>query len=847
MTSKISAERGELRLALRSSACVLTTMLSTPAFSQQTLPTIDIATPNPRLGGTAGRPTAPAAGQSAPAAGGADVAGNNGTEIGPGNSGQICANGICNDPKSYAAPIQSLGTKVNTPVMETPLAIKVVTRQMLEDQQAITIDQALKNVSGVTVAGGGNAAVGNAFTQILLRGFPTQSYFRDGFRVDSFGLNFAGASAIQMANVESIEVLKGPAAILYGAVEPGGIVNINTKQPLDNPAFSVQQQFGSYSSYRTTLDATGPITQNKDLLYRFVMSYENDASFRAVDSNRNIMINPVVRWNIDSSTWVRASTQFQQNNFNQDMYYVPYFGMFNPLWLGRSYNWGPKSPYNQQQNFTEFTWHHDFNKDWSIQQTAFMQLLRNDWANNGGFGFIADCMTPGSTSCFSFPSPNNVALNWGSFPTDNRQAEYATNVNLVGHFDTSERLNHTLLSGVDYYRYNFRSQNQLPLNYSSSVFFGAPQPPTPISGLVPVNATEQYADNLGVYLQDQIKLPYGVTVLGGARYQYINSRTGASDNAKFCGPFSENAFSGLLIPCSFDTITTRAQLVDQRVTPRVGLLWRPVEWVSLYGNYAESYSPNYNGRLVLNTNDPTPPSAGTQVEGGVKLSLLDGKLQATAAYYHLVKTNIPIGIPNDITHVMVIGEGRSQGPQLDIQGELLPGWNVNVAYANTDAITTKTNPTALGVPTVGAPIPFVPRNVGSLSTSYEFKTGELKGLKLGGRYDYTGYLPFSHTANDGTYIYGQSTPGYGLAGVFGAYEFNVDRLKVTAQLNVSNLFDKTYFVTGGLGPQAFDAFHPGGYAVPGANPIQTGWNLPGYNYNVIGVPRIFRGSIKVLF
>jgi iron complex outermembrane receptor protein len=267
---------------------------------------------------------------------------------------------------------------MDTPVMDTPVTTRTVTRQMLEDQQVIRVDEALKNVSGVAFSGGGDAAVGNSFRQIILRGFPTQNFFRDGFRVDSFGLNFAGASNVELANVESIEVLKGPAAILYGAVEPGGIVNINTKQPLAKPAFSLQQQIGSYSAYRTTLDSTGPITPNKDLLYRFIMSYENDGSFRALDYNRNVMINPMVRWNISADTWVRASTQFQQNNFNQDMYWTPYFGMFNPLWLGRSFNWGPKSPYNEQQNFTELTWRHDFNKDWSIQQTAFMQLLRND-------------------------------------------------------------------------------------------------------------------------------------------------------------------------------------------------------------------------------------------------------------------------------------------------------------------------------------------------------------------------------------------------------------------------------------------------------------------------------------
>jgi iron complex outermembrane receptor protein len=88
-------------------------------------------------------------------------------------------------------------------------------------------------------------------------------------------------------------------------------------------------------------------------------------------------------------------------------------------------------------------------------------------------------------------------------------------------------------------------------------------------------------------------------------------------------------------------------LVAQRVTPRSALLWRPLEWVSFYGNYVESYSPNYNGLLVLGTNQPNPPSAGQQVEGGIKFQLLDKKLQISADYFHLVKTNIPVGIPND--------------------------------------------------------------------------------------------------------------------------------------------------------------------------------------------------------
>lgn len=853
-TAAIGGAFDALRRRLSLLPFIICVSVVSSALGQESLPVIDVGRPIP----TAMRAEntletgAAALGQS----GEAD---DNGTEIGPGRNGEICADGICNNPTSYAAPIESLGSKVNAPVMNTPVTTKMVTRQMLEDQQAITLDQALKNVSGVALAGGGDAAVGSSFRQILIRGFQTQNYFRDGFRVDSFGLNFAGASTAEMANVESIEVLKGPAAILYGAVEPGGIVNINTKQPLASPAFSLQQQFGSYAAYRTTLDATGPVTPNRDVLYRVIMSYENDGSFRTLDYNKNLMINPVVRWNIDANSWVRASTQFQRNSFNQDWYYVPYYGMANPLWLGRSFNWGPRSPYSQQQNFTEFTWHHDFSKDWSIQQTVFMQLLRSNWQNNGGYSTITDCSTPGAYAFGGFSlcgfngaftpvsQADSVILNYSSFPSDNRQAEYATTVNLVGHFDTGEYLSHTLLSGADYYRYNFRGSNLAPQNFGAVGLFGAPYFPIPVSGLYPFLATQQSADNYGVYMQDQIKLPFGLNMLAGARWQHIDNRTGTTDNTTICGPFSSNAFANIAIPCNFNAILNTSRFVSERVTPRVGLLWRPLEWLSLYGNFAQSYSPNYDGKLVFGTNDPTPPSAGEQEEGGVKFALFDNRLQATAAYYHLVKTNIPIGVPNDFNHVMLVGQGRSQGPELDIQGELLPGWSINLAYANTDAITTKSNPLYLGVPVVGQPIPFVPRNVGSLSSAYEFKDGQMKGLRVGARYDYTGYLPFFHTANDGTYIYGQSTPSYGLVGLFSAYAFNLDPFKIVAQLNVSNLLDKTYFTTGGLGPQAFDSEHPGGFAAPFTNPVQVGWNMPGFNFNVIGAPRMFRGSIKVSF
>ena len=803
-------------------ALALATVAAPAARAQEQLPAIDVGAAAPTGGEAVSHPV------------------SNGTDIGPGNNGQICANGVCNDPTSYAAPIESLGTKVNTPVMETPLATKMVTHQMLEDQQVITLDQALRNVSGVYISGGGQTSALGPFSSLVIRGFSTSAYYRDGIRVDNFGGNYTGVGNVEFANVESVEVLKGPAAILYGAVEPGGIVNLDMKQPLDHPAYSVQQQIGSYASYRTTLDATGPLSQNKDVLYRFTMSYENDGSFRQYDYNRNLMFNPVVKWNIDANTWIKVSNQYQENDLNQDFYTIPYYNNVIPLWLGRGFNFGGSSPLRQQQDFAEVTVHHDFNKDWSVQQTAFMQTMHVNFQSSGVTG-ISDCITPGGL-CYG--APGNVLLEYTGYPTDQRQEEYATVLDVTGHFNTGE-LGHTLLLGSDYYRYNYRGIHQSPSANGTLSLFGAPaQLPTAPGPLYPAYASDQQADNVGAYVQDQIKLPYGVNVLAGARYQYINSRTGATDPTNFCGPFAGPNFSGYGIPCNFDTETIRAQSVDQRVTPRAAVLWHPTEWVSFYGNYVESYSPNYNGFLVLGSNSPTPPSAGQQEEAGVKFQFLDKKLQITADYYHLVKTNIPIGIPNNYTYELLVGQGRSQGPELDIQGELMPGWTINLAYANTDAITTKSIPSIANyAPPIGAPIPYVPRNQGTLATNYEFKSGMLKGLKLGARYDYTGYLPFFNYANDGTYIYGQPTPSYGLVGLLASYSFDYNNMKVIAQINVDNLFDRSYFTAGGLGPIPFDTQNP---SVPTAT-LVPGWSVNNYNANVIGAPRTIRGSIKVAF
>ncbi|NOT13438.1 MAG: TonB-dependent receptor plug domain-containing protein, partial [Methylococcaceae bacterium] len=221
--------------------------------------------------------------------------------------------------KDYMLPNATAGTKTNTPVMETPLNVQVISKQVLKDQQVINLDQALKNVSGVTVSNGASVggAGGGLDQSFFLRGFESQTFFRNGFRLQQ------GAASKGMANVESVEVLKGSAAGLYGLVDPGGMVNVITKQPLATPYYGFSQQFGSYDLYRTTIDATGPITKNKDLLYRMNMSYQNSGSFREFVGKEDVFLAPVLKWVISPKTQATFELEYNHQHLGLDNTFVP--------------------------------------------------------------------------------------------------------------------------------------------------------------------------------------------------------------------------------------------------------------------------------------------------------------------------------------------------------------------------------------------------------------------------------------------------------------------------------------------------------------------------------------------
>jgi len=331
------------------------------------------------------------------------------------------------DDTSYNVPNASTATKTDTPIMETPYSIQVVPQQVLQDQQVFRLEKALQNVSGVIRF----PANQNSTDQFLLRGFDNQTYYRDGFRFDA---SSGGTRSRDTANLERIEVLKGPGSILYGRAEPGGIINLVTKQPLATAFYGLQQQFGSFDFYRTAADATGPLTKDDTLLYRFNLAYENAGSFRELVEGDRVFLAPALRWNPSDRTQVNFELEYSDLHQVAEPG-VPVFGN-RPAPVPRERNlMDPYARIDNDRVLVGLNWSHAFDEHWTLRHRFNAHLGEQD----------------------------NVVLFYlgtvGSDGTINRGLQFARNdsdayynaLDLTGHFDT-RGLTHALLIGGDYYR-----------------------------------------------------------------------------------------------------------------------------------------------------------------------------------------------------------------------------------------------------------------------------------------------------------------------------------------------------------------------------------------------------------
>jgi iron complex outermembrane receptor protein len=676
--------------------------------------------------------------------------------------------------ESYSVQNAVSATKTDTPIMETPLNIQVIPQQVLQDKQATTLDQALTNVAGVL-----SNSFGQGQEQLYLRGFNDNTTFINGFRIVD---NSTGLSTL--TNVDKIEVLKGPAAILYGAIEPGGLVNIATKQPQATPAYSIEQRFGSWNHYWTNLNATGRLTANDTLLYQFNMSNEDSNSFINGVYYKKLFVAPTIQLNISPATKVTLEGRYTHNPFIFDNVQALPLVNGHLIRVPLSTNLGDTNPYTVDTYFGQFRLTHQFNDQWKINYQAGIN-------NSSAVGTVP-------TLQLVVPSGNTfIATNGLNYTAPGSGVDSkGTTLNVIGKFDTAG-IKHTLLMGGDYYRHglinNGTSSN---VTYSVDMFSGSSGSPTAINPADPGYGTANFTTitkDLGLYVQEQLEFPHHVFATIGVREDRITITN--SQNFNF--------------PPFFVLSQAAPELSANALTPRMGLLWRAQNWLSLYGNYTSNLSPNIATDYLGN---PLRPSHARQYEGGIKLEAPDGKLRATLAYFDLTKTNVPTTDP-DAAHRLLnpsaqvlIGQLGSKGEELDIQGDILPNWKVIANVTHIKTVVLKSEDTTCditGAFCTGLRFPNIPTWIGNLWTTYEFTQSSLQGWKIGG-----GVVAQNSSVNANNTV---TFPGFAVVNLMTSYTIDSPLGKVTAQLNLNNILNKYYF-TGNFsngGPPGFQTVNFG--------------------------------------
>ncbi|MEM1242822.1 MAG: TonB-dependent siderophore receptor [Cyanobacteria bacterium P01_H01_bin.26] len=583
----------------------------------------------------------------------------------------------------YLVPNASTATRTDTPILDVPQSIQVVPQQVLQDQQIIRVDDALRNVSGVV----GTLEPFAGSSTLTLRGFSTDTFtggpiLRDGFRIRD------NLSTQEIANVERIEVIKGPSSVLYGQNDPGGIINLVTKRPLPEPFYELELQGGSFGLVRPSIDISGPLTE--DLAYRLNLSYQHEDSYRdyTTDTER-FFIAPVLSWDISNRTNLTLLLEYTDEEILFDTG-LPAFGTsVVDVPRDRIQN-EPDDLIRNDALTLGYDLKHRFTDDWTLNHG--FRYVHQDY-------FILGALTFGGVDEVTGDIPRVFADR--NYVSD----DYLFQTSVVGEFETGA-IDHTLLAGFDLNlnRFNekftrFDFANPTIVNIFNPVY-GAPRPD--LSNQTPFPAFDTEADRLGIFLQDQITFSDEFILVGSLRYDSVKSRDLTADTSRF----------------------------DEAVSPRVGLIYKPIETLSLYANYAQSFEPNGGTDAQ---GQPFDPEESEGFEVGVKAELLDGNLFATLAYFDITKQNVTTTDPNNILFSVATGEQRSQGVELDIVGEISPGWNMIANYAYTDARITEDNTNPVGNRLFNSP-----RHSANLWTTYEIQQGDLQGLGFGVGFNYLG-------------------------------------------------------------------------------------------------------------
>ncbi|MFB2772368.1 TonB-dependent siderophore receptor [Pelatocladus sp. BLCC-F211] len=640
---------------------------------------------------------------------------------------------VTGEQDGYSVTDTTTGTRTDTPLRDIPQSIQVVPQQVLRDQQITRLDDALRNVVGVT-----QEFNSGPYVTYRIRGFEASgnNLLRNG-QVD------AGAGeSVELSSVERVEVLKGPASVLFGLGNPGGSINIITKRPLSEPFYGIDATFGSNSFYRGAIDLSGPLNDLKTVLYRLNTAYRNSGSFIDFYNSEHFNISPVISVAIGERTNLIVEGDYIETRDSGFTPFVPVIGsvLDNPNGkIPRNRNVGePSDEINASLSRIGYQLEHKFNDNWSLRN-AFLFSFR-DYSDKRTF--------PGRLQA------DNRTLNRSYREFDFQSTSYNLTTNVVGKFSTGS-IEHQLLFGIDLNSFEnkvpkFTSTTAAPIDIFNPIYR------QPRGVLSPEISNTTVTNSLGIYIQDQISLTDNLKVLLGGRFDAFDQKS---------EDFSAD---------------TESNLSDSAFSPRLGIVYQPIPAISLYASYINSFTPGsgvflFGGGL----DNSVEPERGRQYEVGIKADLND-RLSATLAFYDLTRTNVLTEDPDNPGFQIQTGEQNSQGIELNLAGEILPGWNFIAGYAYTDARITKDN-----TYDPGNQLPNTPYHSFNLWTTYEIQKGDLQGIGFG-----LGLFFAGDRAGDLGNTY--DLPSY--LRTDAAIFYNRDTFRFA--LNFKNLFDVEYFENG---------------------------------------------------
>lgn len=583
--------------------------------------------------------------------------------------------------------------------MDLPQSVAVIGETLIRDQQAQKLSDVIKNVNGVYLG----TARASTQENFYARGysFTSNNMFKNGSRMNT-------GTMPEVSSLESIEVLKGGAAILYGNVAPGGILNMVTKKPKFYFGGEVAMRAGSYDLYKPMVDIYGPIYKN--LAYRVNGSFESAGSFRDNVSSKRYYVNPSLLFKLSDKTELIIEGDYLRHEFTPD------FGigsldntMISPV--SRNSFFGTNWQYSTTiQGNASATLKRKLSKKWNLDVTGAYQEYSRDY-------FSVERIQAKANGDWARPLGR----------TDTKEKYVTAQANLNGRFKTGN-IEHTLLTGADVERYqtstyNYDVQGKIydTINLLDPNKFVAR---TDVPSANRINFVETPINRAGIYIQDLVSISEKIKLLAGVRWSMQESQSSKTTYLKN------------------DSIARSTYKMDKAFSPRFGLVYRPTANTTLFTSYSNSFAVN-NGTDIYN--NALPASIIDQFEIGVKNILFKGKLTANVTAYRIINNNLAQtaqfdinGLPNNNSALKELsGQTTSDGIELDLTANPAKGFSVMAGYSYNNMRYTKT-PDTKGSYIEGERLVNTPAHTANTSVFYTFQTGVLKGLKLGAAGFYVG-------------------------------------------------------------------------------------------------------------